>query len=155
MHCGTRCGHHSGLITCSAGEIIATLDHFYIGNNCNTILTWVMLFSLKKKHPERIAGQTVAVLDHIYPSRASEFTPEFRLGSCYSIFSFMCMFDLRILITPFDIFKLFLHIFIQHRCRYVHFQCWLHFASWPFLSRQFYIKAFSSADAYYLIISIT
>ena len=31
----------------------------------------------------------------------------------------------------------------------------LHFASWPFLSRQFYIKAFSSADVYYLIISIT
>jgi hypothetical protein len=31
----------------------------------------------------------------------------------------------------------------------------LHFASLPFLSRQFYIKAFSSADVYYLIISIT
>jgi hypothetical protein len=48
--------------------------YFYIGNNCNTILTWVMLFSLKKKHPERIAGQTVAV--PFYPSSASEFSPE-------------------------------------------------------------------------------
>ena len=27
-----------------------------------------------------------------YPSRAPEFTPGFQLGSCYSIFSFMCMF---------------------------------------------------------------
>jgi hypothetical protein len=56
-----------------------------------------------------------------YPSGAYEFTPGFYWGSCYSIFSFMCMFcrslfdllsfflwplcclffDLRILITPF------------------------------------------------------
>ena len=55
-----------------------------------------------------------------YPSAAPEFTPRFQWGSCYSIFSFMCMFcrslfvllsfffwplcglffDLRILITP-------------------------------------------------------
>jgi hypothetical protein len=62
-----------------------------------------------------------------YPSGASEFTP----GSCYSIFSVMCMFcrslfvvlyfffwplcclfffDIRILITPFGIFKFFLTI---------------------------------------------
>ena len=56
-----------------------------------------------------------------HPSGAPEFTPDFQWGSCYSIFSFMCMFcrslfvhltfffwplcylfffDLRILITP-------------------------------------------------------
>jgi hypothetical protein len=28
----------------------------------------------------------------IYPSGAHEFTPDFKWGSCYSIFSFMCMF---------------------------------------------------------------
>ena len=63
-----------------------------------------------------------------YPSGAPEFTPGFWWGSCCLIFSFMCMFcrsvfillsfffwllcclsfDLRILITPFSIFKLFL-----------------------------------------------
>jgi len=91
-----------------------------------------MLFSFKKKHPERIAGQTVAVLDNIYLSRASEFSPEFWLGSCYSIFSLMCMFYLRILITPFDIFKLFLYISIQDHCRYVHFQGWITFCLMAF-----------------------
>jgi hypothetical protein len=65
-----------------------------------------------------------------YPSGAPEFIPGFQWGSCYSIFSFMCMFyrslfvllyfsfwplcclfffDIRILITPFGIFKLFLY----------------------------------------------
>jgi hypothetical protein len=53
-----------------------------------------------------------------YPSGAPEFTPGFVWGSCYSVFSFICMlrrllfvllsfFDIRILITPFGIFKLF------------------------------------------------
>jgi hypothetical protein len=63
------------------------------------------------------------------PSGVPAFTPGFYWGSCCSIFSFMCMFcrsllvlwyfflwplcclffvDIRILITPFSIFKLFL-----------------------------------------------
>ena len=60
-----------------------------------------------------------------YPSGAHEFTPGFKLGSCYSMFMFCrslfvllyfffwplcCLFfsDIQILITHFGIFKLFL-----------------------------------------------
>jgi len=61
-----------------------------------------------------------------YPSGAPEFTPGFKGGSCYSIFSFMCMFCRSLFVLfllaivlsvllryadsdyPFGIFKLFL-----------------------------------------------
>ena len=66
-----------------------------------------------------------------YPSGAPEFTPGFQWGSCYSIFSFICMFCRFVLFPlaivlfvllrytdfdcPFGIFKLFLHA-LTHTC---------------------------------------
>ena len=48
-----------------------------------------------------------------YPSGASEFTPGFQCGSCYSIFNFICMFCAYVFLRytesnyPFGIFKIF------------------------------------------------
>jgi hypothetical protein len=43
-----------------------------------------------------------------YPSRAHEFTPGFKWGSCYSIFSFMCKFcrPLFVILSAADILVL-------------------------------------------------
>jgi len=46
-----------------------------------------------------------------YPSRTPEFTPGFRWGSCYSIFSFMCMFC-RSLFALLPLFLLSIVLFV-------------------------------------------
>ena len=47
--------------------------------------------SLKDKE-QIISTSTTSGAVTAYTSRAHEFTPGFKWGSCYSIFSFMCMF---------------------------------------------------------------
>ena len=76
-----------------------------------------------------IMGATDGAGTTAYPSGAHEFTPGFQWGSCYSIFSFKCMFCRSLLVIfllsivlsvllrfadydyPFGIFKLFLNSF--------------------------------------------
>ena len=79
-----------------------------------------------------------------YPSRTPEFTPVF-MGSCFSIFSFMCMFCRSLFVLfllaivlpvlpftasdyPFGIFKLFVHYMMNCRSLYggtLIYDCWI------------------------------
>ena len=46
----------------------------------------------KKKRPHSEISSKIQSRHIINLSGAHEFTPDFKWGSCYSIFSFMCMF---------------------------------------------------------------
>ena len=51
-----------------------------------------------------------------YPSEAPEFIPDFQWGSCYSIFSFMCMFCRSLFVLlPFYFWPLFCLFFFDLR----------------------------------------
>jgi len=105
---------------------------------------WLLIFSACRKHFPVLSSFTTyyRVCNQInttgatsgagnaHPSGAPEFTPGFQWGSCYSIFSFICMFCRSLFVLlyffllvivlsallrytvsdcPFDIFKLFLY----------------------------------------------
>jgi hypothetical protein len=105
------------------------------------MLKWIVwswglyIFTCKHNETDNIL-LTTGVTSRVatgYPSGAPEFTPSFQWGSCYSIFSFICMFCRSLFVLlylylfvivlsvlrytdsdyPFGIFKLFLKIFLS------------------------------------------
>ena len=60
--------------------------YYYLICNANSLLLF-LLVTQKQKVLESTSGAGTA-----YPPGAPEFTPDIQWGSCYSIFSFICMF---------------------------------------------------------------
>ena len=70
-----------------ASYIYSTLKHFMF----DTCLIYSIRIFLSVYYVQLTTGVTSGA-GTAYPSGAPEFTPGFKWGSCYAIFSFLCMF---------------------------------------------------------------
>ena len=89
-----------------------SICHVFSGSHYNILSSLTFIILLQIKMTGTTNGEETA-----YPSGAPEFTPGVQWGSCYSIFSFMCMFCRSLFVL--------LYFFFWSLCCLFFFDLWI------------------------------